>query len=717
MFRVDPTLNTEEQNARPKVNLKVWLADLTYTQQAIAADMMPMAIGCIAGYAEEVLDFQSPIRLFKYPEKLAQALAEDGIPDVIGFSCYIWNNELSCTFARRIKEVRPETIIVFGGPHYPATREQQERFLCKRPEIDFYIVKEGERAFVNLLSTFIEAGLDKEAVKRHAHPSVHAIGEDGISYLSDTVERIRDLGEIPSPYTSGRLDEFFDGKLSPLLQTNRGCPFTCTFCVEGSGYYSKVHRRPQERIAAELDYIGRRMQEQRQRGGRNDLFIADSNFGMYRQDIDTCQSIAETQDKYQWPEYINVATGKNQKERVLDAARLVRGAIRLSGSVQSLDESVLKNVKRANISPEQLMQLAMDAADVQANSYCEIILALPGETKGSHFQTLKTVIEAGFNRVIIWQLMMLLGSDMCTPESKKKYGMDLRYRVLPRCCGSYEVLGKELPTAEIEEICVSTNTLSYEDYIECRRMHLVINIFYTDGMFGGVLKFLRALGISPYDWMVQLANTEKKGRLKELFDHFAARTRDELWRGEDDLYGFIRKPGTIRKYLDGELGYNLIFVHKARALSTCAAELVILARDTLIPLLQGAGKASEQNLVFLDDLLQYDGNRMKNIFNDSDTVVSAQLRYDVQRYSEEHGNCPIADYRYSQPVTYHFVLDDTQRERLESFKKIYGDNMLGAAFMLGRVYVKKLLRHPVPQHDGPSGQDAVSRQHAAIMRM
>ena len=692
-------MNTEEQEAKSKlkVTLKVWLADLTYTQQAIAADMMPMAIGCIAEFAEKQLEFAHPIRLFKYPESLARALKEDGIPDVIGFSCYIWNNELSRTFARRIKEIRPETVIVFGGPHYPTTREQQEAFLRKRSAIDFYIVKEGERAFVNLLSALTETSMDKEAVKRRTLASVHAIGSDGIPYLSDTVERIRDLGEISSPYTSGRLNEFFDGKLSPLLQTNRGCPFTCTFCVEGSGYYSKVHRRPQERIAAELDYIGRRMQEQRQRGGRNDLFIADSNFGMYRQDIDTCQSIAETQDKYQWPEYINVATGKNQKERVLDAARLVRGAIRLSGSVQSLDQSVLENVKRANISPEQLMQLAVDAADIQANSYCEIILALPGETKTSHFQTLKTVIEAGFVRVIVWQLMMLLGSDMCAPETKKKYGMDLRYRVLPRCCGTYEVLGKELPVAEIEEICVATNTLSYVDYLECRRMHLIINIFYTDGMFGGALKFLRTLNISPYDWMIQLANAEKNGRLKELFDHFEARTRDELWQGEDKLYEFIRKPGVIRKYLDGELGYNLIFVHKAMVLSTCASELIELARDTLLPLLRQVGKATEQNLVFLEDVLQYDGCRMKNIFEDGDTVVSARLRYDVQRYSEERGDRPISDYRYSQPVTYHFTLDDSQRERIESFKKIYGDNVLGAAFMLGRVYVKKLLRHPVPQ--------------------
>ena len=68
---------------------------------------------------------------------------------------------------------------------------------------------------------------------------------------------------------------------------------------------------------------------------------------------------------------------------MLEAARLVRGAIRLSGSVQSLDEEVLKNVKRANIAADQLMQLALHSADVDANSYSEVILGLPGDTKAA----------------------------------------------------------------------------------------------------------------------------------------------------------------------------------------------------------------------------------------------------------------------------------------------------------------------------------------------
>ena len=160
-----------DQPAKQTINLKIWLVDLTYTQQAIAADMIPMAIGCIAEYVEQECNLRDAIKLFKYPEDLSATLVKEGIPDVIGFSCYLWNNELSLAYARRIKSIKPETIIVFGGPHYPIQVEEQERFLRKRPEIDFFIIKEAELAFVRLLSAIKNCNMNLADIERNI-PSV-----------------------------------------------------------------------------------------------------------------------------------------------------------------------------------------------------------------------------------------------------------------------------------------------------------------------------------------------------------------------------------------------------------------------------------------------------------------------------------------------------------------------------------------------------------------
>ena len=99
--------------------MKVWLCDLTYTQQSIASDTIPAAIGMIAEYLEKKIPTIPKTKLFKFPEDLSKEL-EKGQPDVIGFSSYMWSTSLSDVFMKRIKEVFPKIITVSGGPNFPS---------------------------------------------------------------------------------------------------------------------------------------------------------------------------------------------------------------------------------------------------------------------------------------------------------------------------------------------------------------------------------------------------------------------------------------------------------------------------------------------------------------------------------------------------------------------------------------------------------------------
>jgi hypothetical protein len=100
--------------------------------------------------------------------------------------------------------------------------------------------------------------------------------------------------------SAARSDEFFDGKLAPLLETNRGCPFTCTFCVQGVRWYTKVHNFGKDRLKAEIEYIGAMIKERVPAMGF--LRIADSNYGMFESATSRVSSyIAEAQAKYGWP--------------------------------------------------------------------------------------------------------------------------------------------------------------------------------------------------------------------------------------------------------------------------------------------------------------------------------------------------------------------------------------------------------------------------------
>jgi hypothetical protein len=487
------------------------------------------------------------------------------------------------------------------------------------------------------------------------------------------------------------MDEFFDGKLQPVIQTTRGCPFGCTFCVEGMSYYTKIYRNNNEKVKAELNYIGSKMQQVRNKGGRNDLWLVDSNFGMYNEDLETCKFIAECQTKYHWPEYIQCDTGKNNKPRVLSAARLVKGAMRLSGSVQTLDENVLKNIKRSNISGESLMQLAVEAAEIDADSRSEIILGLPGETLKSHFQTINTVIDARFNHCNTYQLMMLPGTEIDSPATRNEFEMKTRFRILPRCFGYYDVLGKQIIAAEIEEVCISTNTLSFEDYVKCRKMHLLIHIYHNDGLFGTALEFIKFLKLSPYRWLELLFDEKMVGGVKELFEKYEQDTRQELWLKREELVQNTQNPGIVDSYISGELGYNLLFVHKAIAMSRFVPELKKFAKLTIEKLLSENHKDTQENMDFLDDVLNYDACCISNIFENLDKTPQTTIHYDVEKFITQK-NMPLSKLRLKNPTTTNFLLDDEQLDIIKRSLDLYTSSDIGISRILTKVFVKKILR-------------------------
>jgi len=672
--------------------MRLWLVDLTYTQQTIAADVIPAAIGGIATYSEQRFPNDEPIRIFKYPETLISALA-DCIPEAIGFSNYVWNGDLAYGFASAIKAKSPGTVVIFGGPNYPASEDEQKNWLRAHTNVDFYVIKEGELAFANLVQALKEENLNVEHVKRRKLESIHCVLASGQFHLGKEIERIRDLSEIPSPYTSGRLDEFFDGKLLPIIQTNRGCPFGCTFCIEGDSYYNKLRTSSTEKVSSELNYIGAKMRNLRERGGRNDLFIADSNFGMYKDDIATAHALAETSPRFGWPEYINVATGKNQKERVLEASRIIDGALRLSGSVQSLSPVVLENIKRKNIDAKGLFDLGLAAREVGANTYSEIILALPGDTLHAHFDTVRVVMDAGFTNIYLFQLMLLPGTEMATPESKAKYGMVTKYRVLPRCYGNYEVLGRKIGVAEIEEICVANSTLSYEDYLRARRFHLFVTIYHNDGIFEALLKRLRMHGISVFGWMQRLNDAPLTPGLEHLFGMFDKATREELWDSREDLQAFVRDPEVIERYLAGELGNNLLFVHKTLAITRYLRDLASVARTTMVGYLREAGIDGPEIERFIDDVIAYQCVRAENLFQQLDSEPVELLQYDIPRFLDDSHPSAISEYRFPLPVAFTFFLDDVQKNLIQRNLKIYGDSTVSIGRILSKIHVKKMFRN------------------------
>lgn len=671
--------------------LTVWFADLTYTQQAISSETMPAAVGGIATF---LLRYGPPgvrVRVFKYPAELLEALRSE-TPRVLAFSSYVWNLHLGYAVAAAVKRRSSETVTVFGGPNFPVAPEEQEAFLRAHPAMDFYVLKEGEAAFTELIKTLVAERMDPGRLSRLLPSVAYVSRADGRFYRGETLPRIRDLSEIPSPYLEGLLDRFFDGLLQPIIQTNRGCPFECTFCIEGLDYYTKVYKSTRDKVAAEIEYIAGKMAAIRDKEGRKDLFIADSNFGMFKEDLETCVRLAAARERYRWPDYISVATGKNNRERVLEGAAILNGAMRLAGSVQTLTPKVLTNIKRGNISAEALMDVALKANAVGTNSYTEVIITLPGETLDSFYRTLKTVLEAGFLTVQIYQLMLLPGTEMASRASREAYGMQTRFRVLPRCYGYFDLEGIPIEAAEVEEICVATNTFSYQDYLEACRFRFFVSTFYDNGAFLGLTKLLRLLRLSVYDWLRDLASHPYQGAVSELLKDLMRELEAELWTSREELRSHLRDRPTLQRYIDGELGSNLLFKYRALAYTRHVEDFCTVTQETMERRILALGGDRELELALLRELVEY--HRCERIaMLDTWRTLTGRFRFDVVGFTASpNGVARVEDLLLPEPREVRFSHSEAQKDAIRRHLNVFGPELTGQTRMLAKVFVRKLFR-------------------------
>ncbi len=328
-------------------------------------------------------------------------------PDLIGFSCYLWNIERTLYIARKLREKGCGATIVVGGPEIT----EDNIWLMSNNVPDIYIIGEGEHIFTNLL-----ADLKNLRIKRGT--------------VVKTQNRL-DLQTVFSPYFSGVLNPSNANTI--LLEGSRGCLYTCSYC-----YYHKSAKGIRN---FDANWIIRHFEWSIEQKIKEIIFI-DPSF-LARPDIDSLLKAISTMNKERKIELfaeINAEHCNKKRAKLLAEA----GFVQVEVGLQSTNPVVLRNINRSyNI--KKFVEGAKWLRNNDIKVTLDLIVGLPGDNLESIIRSIDFVVENGLcDELNLYPLSILPGTEI----RKKAEKLGLKYMKRPPY---YAFETKDMKTEDIRK--------------------------------------------------------------------------------------------------------------------------------------------------------------------------------------------------------------------------------------------------------------------------
>jgi radical SAM superfamily enzyme YgiQ (UPF0313 family) len=382
------------------------------------------ALGCLVAYAkvhrDGVLREQFEFgRITPTPGREAPGLVEQlpKKPAIYLLSGYVWNHDVNCDFARRVKLRSPQSLVIAGGPHVPRDPKECDKYFAQHPYVDITVRHEGEVTLAEILRHLGELRVDPSDLTRVDFSSVEGLTFRQRDRLVRTPDRARtmDLGIYPSPYTTGEFDHWVDDKLYLPVETNRGCPYGCTFCDWGAATLAKIARLSDERVYGEVEFASKH---------RVDILgFCDANFGILPRDVDIARYIVQMKQKYGFPREVGYTNAKTASPRLTEIIKILADAGLIAGgqiSMQTTDDQILDNVQRSNIKMTEYRKMITFFHKEEIPAVSDIMLGLPGQT----FDTTKKDLQFCFDHKVTAMLFatsVMPNAPMADEEYRRKF--------------------------------------------------------------------------------------------------------------------------------------------------------------------------------------------------------------------------------------------------------------------------------------------------------
>lgn len=459
-------------------------------------------------------------------------------PEVVCFSCYIWNISLVYELCSDLRKINNKIKIILGGPEVSFSSKDA----WEKSGADCIIRGEGENVFVRAVDMILSRNMQKT---------------NGCFYMENGKEidggyaMTPELDSIPSPFNS-YMKQKEQGKLI-YYEASRGCPFSCIYCL--SSAFKGVRYFSDERIFSDIAKI--------LEFKPSTVKFTDRSFNIHiKKTIKILDFLAELETETCF--HLEIYPAQLNEKVIEKLKSMPRGRIQIEAGIQSTNKKTLEMSGRPQDSEKALKNIEEIAKTKNIHIHLDLIAGLPGEDIKSFKQSFNRTIKAKPHMLQLGFLKLLKGT-------KAREIKGYQYSDMP----PYEV--------------ISNPWISYKELLEIKEVAKCVDNFYNSGRFVKFVSYMHDIFDLPYEFynrtaqhirakgrnlkgmsvndkyliMFEMAQGDKMALEMLRYDYMKSSISRKLpdFLGKKNikdaqLFTFLRKTGNIETYLPGYTGMS-----------------------------------------------------------------------------------------------------------------------------------------------------------------
>ncbi len=374
-------------------------------------------------------------------------------PDVLCFSCYIWNISLIRQVAEEFHQLCPQVPIWVGGPE---VSYEAEAFLEENPFVTGIMIGEGEKIFENICACYLLQQKSLEEIPGIAWRKNGAVCING-------PEAVLDMSTIPFAYEDMK---DFENKII-YYESSRGCPFRCSYCL--SSVDKKLRFRDIGLVKKELEFLIEKEVPQ--------VKFVDRTFNCDKEHAMAIWQFIQEKDRGITNFHFEIAADLLTDEEIAFIAGLRPGLIQLEIGVQTTNDATITEIHRTmNLSRvEEVVQKIKKPGNV--HQHLDLIAGLPYEDL--------TTFAKSFDEIYAWKPQQLQLGFLKVLKGSYMHGHT----------GEYEAVYTSRPPYEV----LKTRWLSYEDVLHIKQAEEMLEVYYNSTQFAVTVRLLERCFESAFE--------------------------------------------------------------------------------------------------------------------------------------------------------------------------------------------------------------------------